>query len=157
MIIAMVPVRVVQMTLDQVIDMVAVWNPFVSTTRPMDVIWLVLGTRVIWCALGRVRCAGFKDMVVDVVAVFEVQVTVVQIIDMAVVFYGDVAATGRMGMCVTFVFSARHVRSFRIVQLRVTPSRVNSSDISLPTRGAAARTADPRCKAHSRWKPPSDA
>jgi hypothetical protein len=49
---------------------------------------------------------------INVVAVRMVQVTVVQIINMAVVFHGDVAATRRVDVSVTLVFGASHVPSF---------------------------------------------
>ena len=118
----MVAVRVVQMTADEIIDMVAVWNGLVSTTGSVDVAFVMLGTRMIWCAPGLVPRAGFENVVVDVVAMYVVQMTVVQIIDMAVVFDGDVAATGPMGMRVTLVLRARHVRSSRKVEF-LSPHR----------------------------------
>jgi hypothetical protein len=115
-IVAMIAVRVVQMTTDEIIDMVAVRNALMSTARFMDVAFVVLGTRMIRCARGLVPCAGFKDVVIDVVAMYVVQMTVVQVIDMTVVFDGDMAATGPMGMRVTLVLSARHVCSSRKVE-----------------------------------------
>jgi hypothetical protein len=117
MVVAMVAVRVVQMTTDEIIDMVAVWNALVSAARSMDVVFVMFGTRMIRCALGLVRGARFKDMVVNMVPVDGVQVTVVQIIDVAVVFHGDMAATDPMGMCVTLVLRACHVRSSRKIEL----------------------------------------
>ncbi len=113
MIVAMAPMRMVQMSADEIIDMVAVRNPLVSTTWSVDVVGVVLATCVIRGALGLVFSPGFKDVIIDVIAVCEVQVAVVEIIDMAVVFHTDVAATGRVGVCVlTFVSSAIHLRSF---------------------------------------------
>lgn len=68
-IIAVGAVRMVQVSRDQVIDMIPVRHPLVSTTGPVRMVLCVTTTLMLGSAFFEVRCADGQDMVVDVIAV----------------------------------------------------------------------------------------
>ena len=98
MVVAMVAVRVVQVAVDQVVDVVTVRDGFVAATGAMDVAGLVAAAFVLGRAAVRVGGRDGDHVLVDVVAMRMVQVAVVQVIDMAVMADGRVAAAGAMGV-----------------------------------------------------------
>tara|TARA_B100001094_G_scaffold310861_1_gene345943 strand:- start:302 stop:472 length:171 start_codon:yes stop_codon:yes gene_type:complete len=49
MIITMITVHMVQMTIDQVVDVIAVWKSFVATIRSMDVVGIVTDATMRGC------------------------------------------------------------------------------------------------------------
>ena len=85
-------VRVVEMALDQVIDMVAVRDGFVATVWSVGMLRVMTAAVVPVGAIGRVRSCHFELVLVDVAFMRVVEVTVVQEVDMAVVLDGCVAA-----------------------------------------------------------------
>ena len=108
MIIAMVAVRVMQMTVNEIVDVIPVRNRFVSTAGSMNVVWIVP-------AAGMSRSAGFGVRVTDwhrVLFDFSalalvMKVAIVKIIDVPIVLDGRVAAASSMLMIVVLV-NVRH-------------------------------------------------
>ena len=100
----MVAVRVVQVAIDKVIDVVAMRHRFVAAAGAVDVSGFVAAAGavdvsgfvaaavVVGRAGVRVGGADGDAVFIDVVAMRVVQVAVVQVIDVAVVFDGGVAA-----------------------------------------------------------------
>jgi hypothetical protein len=141
MIVAMAAVRMVQMAIDEIIDMIGVWDALVSAARSMDVMRVMLATRMRRCAGRPVRRADFKDVFINVIAMHMVQVTVVQVIDMAVVLQGDMAATRGMCVGVILVFGASHTRSFQRCRIGSQPCE---SSQAVGDDGAGARVRQAR-------------
>jgi hypothetical protein len=104
MIITMVAVRMVQMPIDEVVDVIPVRNSFVPAVRSMNVVGIV-------SAAGMFRSTGFRICVADrnrVLFDFStlglvMKVAVVQIINVPVVLDRGVTATGTMLMIVVLV------------------------------------------------------
>ncbi len=59
MVIAVITVRVMQMSIDQVIDVIAVGNRFVAAARAMDMIGVMATALMCWCAGIRIGFAHF--------------------------------------------------------------------------------------------------
>ena len=59
MVIAVITVRVMQMSIDQVIDVIAVGNRFVAAARAMDMIGVMATALMRWCAGIRIGFAHF--------------------------------------------------------------------------------------------------
>jgi hypothetical protein len=108
MVVAVIAVRMVQVAFHQVIGVIAVGHGRVATGGPMLVGFLVTTAVVRGRARSRVRGADGQGIFLDLAAVLVVQVAVVQVIDMAIVPDGRVAALGAMLVGVAFVMS-RHV------------------------------------------------
>ena len=108
MIIAMVAVRVMQMTVNEIVDVIPVRNCFVTAVRSVNVVGIVT-------AAGMPRSTGLGIGVTDWQRVLfdfstfslVMQVTIVQIIYVPVVLDGCVAAASSMLMIVVLV-NVRH-------------------------------------------------
>jgi hypothetical protein len=87
MVIAMAVMWVMQSSVHEVIDMIAVGHGFVSAARPMRM--RAPGLRRAACGIG---VADLDDMEVDMVPMHVVQAPIVQVIDVAVVSHGGVPA-----------------------------------------------------------------
>ena len=104
MIITMVAVRMVQMPIDEVVDVIPVRNGFVSAARSVNVSGIVT-------TAGIPRSTGFGIGITDRQRVLfdfstfglMMQVSIVQIIDVPVVLDCGVTATGTMLMIVVLV------------------------------------------------------
>ena len=88
----MTPVRMMQMTIHQVIHMIPVGYRPVSAIRPVDVPCFVAPTYVIRRANVRIRRTHFHHVLVHVITMHRMQVAVVQIIHVIAVLHGRVAA-----------------------------------------------------------------
>ncbi len=100
MIVAVVAVRMVQVAVDEVVHVVAVWHGFVAAARAVLVVGGVGLAVVVRSACVRVLRADLDRMLVVVPLVGVMEVAVVQIVDVAVVFDGSVAAAGAVDMLV---------------------------------------------------------
>ena len=109
MVVAVIPVRVVQVTVDEIVDVIAVRNGFVAATGAVYVRSIMSAASVIRCAVGRVLTTDFDLVLVDVVAVHVVQVTVMQVVHVAVVLHRGMTAVGTMGVVVVRVFFTAHL------------------------------------------------
>jgi hypothetical protein len=94
----MVAVRMVKLAVDQIVDVIPVGHRLVATA------WTVFVLRVMPRLLSRVttpfgvRLANRKDVFLYSIALLMAQMTVLQIIEVAIVFNRRVTATGTMGI-----------------------------------------------------------
>jgi hypothetical protein len=86
----------VQMTVHQVVNMVAMRHGLVATVSPVSVGVLMGAAAVVRRAFLRIRRAHFNLMVVHMIAVGIMQVAIVKIIGVAVVFHRGVPAVWAM-------------------------------------------------------------
>jgi hypothetical protein len=84
-IIAVGAVRMVQVSTDQVIDMIPVRHPLVSATGPVHMVLCVTTTLMLGSAVSRVRGADGQDMIVDVIAVDVMQMPIMQVVGVVAV------------------------------------------------------------------------
>jgi hypothetical protein len=94
-IIAMAIMWVMQPSVHKVIDVITVRHLFVSTVRTMGMRAPVLGR-----AAQGVGIANLDHVLVDMISMHVMQMTVVQIIDVAVMAYSRVSTVGTMLVCV---------------------------------------------------------
>ena len=92
MVVAVVAVRMMQMAIDEVIDVVAMRHRFVAAARAMHVAGFVAVAVMVGGADVRVGGADGDGVFIDVVAVRVVQVAAVQVINVAFVCDGGVTA-----------------------------------------------------------------
>jgi len=111
-VVAVAVVRVVQVTIDEVVDVIPVRHRFVPATGAVDVIGGMAGARVVGRAVGRVLVADREPVLVDVVVVDVVEVPVVQKVDVALVVDGGVPAAVAVGVRVVLVGLAGHRVAF---------------------------------------------
>jgi len=102
-VVAVVAVRVMQMAVDEVVDVIAVRDLFVAAVRTVDVL-LVMAFAVVIRGAG-VGIGGIhrEHVLIDVFVVRMVQMSVVQIVRMAFVLDGGVAAIRTVLVLVAFV------------------------------------------------------
>jgi hypothetical protein len=94
----MVAMRVVQVSVHQIVDMIAVWYRFVAATGAMPMGRIVSAAPMCWRAQIGIRRVHLDDMLVYVFLVRMMEMAIVQIIDMAIMAHGDVTAAGPMDM-----------------------------------------------------------
>ena len=97
--------RVVQVAIDEVVNVVAMRYGFVAAAGAVYMSRFVAVAVMIWGADVRVGGADGDAVFIDVVAVRMVQVAIVQVIDVAFVFDGGVTAA-----CAVLVFVVGVVR-----------------------------------------------
>jgi hypothetical protein len=76
-IVAVIAMRMVQVAVDEIVDVVPMRYRFVTAARAMDVARLMAATVVIRCALVGIRCIDRERMLVDMITVHMMQMTVV--------------------------------------------------------------------------------
>ena len=99
-------VRMVQMALHQVIDMVAVGHGFVPAVGAVNVIGFMRAAVVLGRASILVGLVGRQCVFVHMIAVNVMQVAVVEIIGVAIVVDGGMAAIRSVNVSMPFVFAA---------------------------------------------------
>jgi len=112
----MVPVRVVQMTIDQVIGVVAVGDGFVTATGPVDVVGIVSAAIVLRSAGVGIGVIHFELMFHHrSIRVLMMEMAIVKVIDVVSVLNCGVPAVGAMFVSVVVmdVFGHRVILSFR--------------------------------------------
>jgi hypothetical protein len=87
MVVAMIAVRMVQVSVHQIVDMVAVRDRLVSAAGAM-----LMGALYIRRAAGGIGRVDSDDMLVDVIAMHVVQMAVMQVVDVPVMADSDVTA-----------------------------------------------------------------
>jgi len=92
------------MSIDDIVDMVAVRNCLMSTLSAVGMARVVSGARMGRRAASRIRLARGENVLVDVSLVEMMQVPVVKIILVAIVFDGLVPAVGPVLMIVSVVY-----------------------------------------------------
>jgi hypothetical protein len=91
-------VRMVKMTSDQEIDVVAVRDRFVTAAGPVLVLALMAPTIVIGRASLWIPAPDLDHVFVDVAVMGMMQVAIMQVVDMIAMPEGDMATIGAMGM-----------------------------------------------------------
>ena len=91
-IVAVVAVRMMQVAVHEIIDVIAVRDRFVAATGAVDMRGVVAGAGR-GVAVG-IRGADFDDVLIDMPRVRMMQMPVVQVIDVPVVLHRSVAAVG---------------------------------------------------------------
>lgn len=102
-IVTVIAMRMVQMAVHQVVDMVAMRNRFVSALRPVDMRLRMRATSMARRARIRILRRYFQRMLVDMIAMRAVQVPVMDVIHMIVVHDGGVSAAFAVHMRMGFV------------------------------------------------------
>ncbi|WP_242467768.1 hypothetical protein [Thiocapsa imhoffii] len=108
MIIAVIPVRVMEMAFDQIVDMIPVRYRLVPAAGSMHVTGVMTSAVMRRRALIGIGRSHRNDVLVDMVSMRMMEMPVVQVIDVAVVLDRRVPATGAMFMIVIGVFLAAH-------------------------------------------------
>lgn len=103
MVVAVVPVRVMQVTLDQIVEMIPVGNRFMATAGPVNVACLVPRAGMIRRTHIRVFVADLQAMLVDMITVRKMEIPIMQVVDVALVLDPRVATTGAVSMTVSFM------------------------------------------------------
>jgi hypothetical protein len=93
-VVAVAAVGVMEMTVDEIVDVVAVRDCFVAATGAVDMGGVMSATGVFRGAGGRVERRESDAVFVDVAVMQVVQMTIVEIVDVIVVPDGGVAAAG---------------------------------------------------------------
>jgi hypothetical protein len=106
MVVAVVAVRMMEMILDHVIDVISVWNLRMPAVWAVDVFAAVRATLMLWGTSCRVRRTDRDRVLVDVIVVGMVEVSIVQIIDVITVLNRRVATTRGMLVSVSFMHPA---------------------------------------------------
>ena len=104
----MIAVGVVEVAVHQVVHVITVGHGLVPAAGTVLVAGVVGAARVIGGALGRIRCADGQAVLVHVIRVRMVEMTVVQVVGMAFVPHGDVAAAVPVDVIVAVVAVAGH-------------------------------------------------
>jgi hypothetical protein len=107
-VIAVVAVRLVQVAVDQIVDVVAVRNGFMAAAGAVAVGFLMLAAVVAWGASRGVGPVHFEFVLLNTVFTHVMQVAVVQIIDMVIVFDCGMSAILPVLVRVAFVMN-RHL------------------------------------------------
>ena len=109
MVVAVPSVLVMEMTVNQVINVIAMGNRFVAAARTVLVVILMTVAGVTGSAFCGVLGIDFEDMLINMVSVEMVKVAIVEIIHMVTVFDSHVATVGTVLVIMRFVFFAiRH-------------------------------------------------
>jgi hypothetical protein len=80
----MIAVRMVQVSVDQIISVITVWNRLMTTAGAMSMRRLMVAASVLRRAAIRIRGSDFDHVFIDMTVVHMMQVAVVEIIDVAV-------------------------------------------------------------------------
>ena len=91
-VVAVVAMRMMQVSVDQIVDVIAVGHRLVAAPGPVLMSGLMAFAPVLLRAALGVLCGYLDHVLVDVVCVRVMQVPIVQIIDMIPVAHGGVAA-----------------------------------------------------------------
>ena len=108
MMVAMTVVGMVQVTLDDVVDVITVRHGLVPAIRSVRVIAPVTRAVVVGRAVGRIVTRHLEGVLVDVTVVRVMQMTVVQVVDVTIMRDRRVPAVGAMGVRVIRVPLTTH-------------------------------------------------
>jgi hypothetical protein len=113
MIVTVVSMGMVQVTIDQVIDMIAVGHGFMATIGTMDMTLGVPADVMVAGAFIGMRSINFNDMLLNLAALLMHQMAIFEIICVAVMFNRCVPATGAVLMTSWFTIHKRNGFQFR--------------------------------------------
>jgi hypothetical protein len=77
MVVAVTVMLVVQVAINQIVRVIAVWNSFVTAARTMNVVSSMARTIVTAGAIGWVRTVNRKRVLVNMIAMYVVHMTIV--------------------------------------------------------------------------------
>ena len=100
MVIAVIAVRLMDMAVHQIINVVTVRHRFVSTSWSVRVIGVMIATLMLWRALGGVLFGHFQIVTLDALFTDMMKMPIVQIIDMIAMLDCGVATFWSMLMIV---------------------------------------------------------
>jgi hypothetical protein len=118
-IVAVISVRVMEVTADQVVHVVAVRHLGMTTSWSMDMPLLVSAANMAGRASFRIGCRYFQHALIDVIAVHMMHVTIVQIVRVPVVSDRGMAAPRSVLMFVAFDWIASAHRECSLCQFRL--------------------------------------
>jgi hypothetical protein len=105
MVVAMALMRMVKVSIDEIIDVVSVRDRRMPTSRPMHVVFLVPGASMPPGASIRIHRCHTEGMLFDTsIGGLVMQVAIMEVVDMVVVLNGGVPALRSMNMVMMFVF-----------------------------------------------------
>ena len=107
-VVAMVSVRMVEMPVDEVVEMISVGNGFVTTARAMHMVCVVPPACVVRGAASRVRLIHVDRVLIDVVLVGVMEMAVVKVVHVIAMLHGGVAAIGSVLVAMLGVGFAGH-------------------------------------------------
>jgi hypothetical protein len=131
-IVAVIAVRMMETTVHEIVDMIAMRHGFVPTIRPMPMRRLVATGVMLRIAAIRIAVAHGDHMLLGAAALGMFQVTVIEIIDVAFVSHGEMTAG-------------------RAVNVGRSLARCHGGVLSLPTLNhwhGLCRTSPPRKRGH---------
>jgi hypothetical protein len=105
-IVTVIAVWVVQVSMDKVVDMVAVRDGGVTATRTVHVIVGVGTTSMTRSTVGGVLTPDLESMLIDMVAVRMVEMAIVQVVDVSIVSQRNMPTIGPVRVIVVGVHSA---------------------------------------------------
>lgn len=108
MVVAVPVVRVMQVPGDEVVDVIAVRDRFVTAPRAVEVALGVTSAGVRGRAGGRIGRPDLEDALVDVPIVTVVEVAIVEVVDVVAVTDGEVAAGGAVDVLVIRMGGVAH-------------------------------------------------
>lgn len=97
-IVAVVAMRMMQAAVDEVIDMIAVGHDFVAAIRPVAMRRLVAAGVMLRIATVRIAVAHGDHMLLGATGLAMLKASMIEIIDMAFVLHGEMAASGAMNV-----------------------------------------------------------
>ena len=99
-VVAVIAVRMVQVPLDQIVNVIAVRDGFVTAPRPVLVVLGVASAVVLWRALIGVRPRDRNGMLIVMVFMGMMEMPIMQVVGMAVMQDGGVPAVGAVDVLV---------------------------------------------------------
>lgn len=91
--IAVAIVRMVQVTSDDVVHVISVWNRLVTAIRPVIVVTSMVVTAVIGSTLVRVRIVDVQFVLIDMIIMDVVKMTIMEVVPMISMLDSLVSAT----------------------------------------------------------------
>jgi hypothetical protein len=106
----MIAMRVVQASVDKIINMIPVGNSFMAAARAMPMFLIMSGSAMLWIAPIRIYRANLNHVVFSAPVINMLQMTVVEIIDVVLVTNGNMATSRTVHMR---LIGRGHASSFR--------------------------------------------
>lgn len=103
MVVAMACVRVMEVPVDEIVDVIAMRDGFMTAASAMPVSGVVAGAGVARRAGSRIGAAHFDHVLIDMIAVRLMQVAVVKIVYVIAVLDGDMATARSVNMRVALM------------------------------------------------------
>lgn len=104
MIVAVAIMGMVKVSVDDIVDVISVGYGFVSTAWTMNMVGIVSAACMSWCAYIGVGFIDIKGVLIDMIPVWVMKMTVMQIIDVIIVDNCGMSTVFIVNMSVVFVF-----------------------------------------------------